>query len=854
VLKYAVPWLRLGLGYDDLYGYLASADAAVTFCLSAILLLWTARRFSTFLAITAAERYWIFTAAVMLQLGATAGLLSVVHQLTPVGWIVTQVLICMTTLYFTRPLGIGRVKQPLGTLRRTYANANAIFRGLSPLALVVLSCTCVLVGFSAIRQFATPIYIGDEKMYHASRVLYWIHNQTVFPYVSHNDRQTVSTFGSELVFLWPVLLTRTEVIGRMVFWLAFPWAALAQYFLLRSLKLTRGFAILGAFILLSTPILIESAIGLKPEIWSVVDLLGTAYWAIALCAKPDRIEMKCILLSIFAILSANTRPTALILLPVVAVLPFCIRTGVRPFLRVRGLALGLISGVAFSCLIIPVAFNAARYHNPFGPAALRRVPAADISPVQLYTHAVRFPFLLLELPDIAAPDSVLLQLETWGNHTISALGAGKPLPLEKAGWPGLFSYHLPDKATRFTLWGLFWIPVLGFGLWLLIRDVSLTWGNLDLTPTAIVSLLALTLLVEVLFGSRWMTASGVPDRFLIGPYALMVTVGLSLAATYLRGRRLAEAAGLLLLFFGAYQPLRASMFDAVKSVVAPVTPVDIDEPFHEVLHYIPDGSRILFVGDHDAPDYPLFSPRTHYSNIVIPWGKSPFDAREMRKLIIAEHITHVLVQDDRTVSFHWAPSIATGEMTDWLSLQTGFTDVHLSTPHMRLFQTRGRVRENEKYYQTTVAPDGRPLIRIADALRNRVGIDPNLMKSAWPVEALAGSREGLLWIGEGPDEGLRFVIWSRESRIVNFRFNVTAGPSRSDGVRNVWLLLDGEPVADRSTFEGSAWLEIPVRLHPGANLMHFYCEDAATVAVMPNGDKRHLLIQLRNVVVDNPSQ
>ena len=94
-------------------------------------------------------------------------------------------------------------------------------------------------------SLATPIYSGDEKMYHASRVLYWIQHRSVFPYVSHNDRQTVSPFGSELFFLWPVLLTRTESIGRMVFWLAYPGVAVGQYWLLRSLRLSSGLALLG---------------------------------------------------------------------------------------------------------------------------------------------------------------------------------------------------------------------------------------------------------------------------------------------------------------------------------------------------------------------------------------------------------------------------------------------------------------------------------------------------------------------------------------------------------------------------------------------------------------------------------
>ena len=38
---------------------------------------------------------------------------------------------------------------------------------------------------------------------------YWIQNQSVFPFATHNERQNIVPFGSELFFLWPVLLTKS---------------------------------------------------------------------------------------------------------------------------------------------------------------------------------------------------------------------------------------------------------------------------------------------------------------------------------------------------------------------------------------------------------------------------------------------------------------------------------------------------------------------------------------------------------------------------------------------------------------------------------------------------------------------
>lgn len=827
------------------------------FCLSFVLLVWPALRLSERLASTAAESFWFFVGAIMLQLGTIPSLTSAIHQLRPAGWILTQAVICVIVVYFTGGLGPFDLAQRGQRWRESYVRLRAFVVSLSPIALAVLICTCGLIVLSGISQLATPIHIWDDRMYHASRVLYWIQHRSVFPYITHNDRQTVTPFGSELFFLWPVLLTRTESVGRMVFWLAYPGAAVGQYWLLRSLRLSRGLALLGGLILLSTPLVADSAISLRPELWTVVALLGTAYWTVAICMNPERIEAKCFCLGLFTMLSVNTRPTALALLPSIAVIPFCARTVVRPLLRLRGLSSGLLCGAALSSLIIPLGFNFASYQNPFGAAALRKVVGADISPIQLYTHAVRLPFLLFELPDAAVPPSVLSRLDAVGNRTISALGAGAPLPLEdeedEAAWIGKFSYRMPERATRFSIWGVLWIPVLGFAVWLLLREVCVSWPEVNLTSIPALTLLAVPLLVAVLFGTRWMAGSAVPDRFLIGPYVLMLPIGMALAGPYLSGGKLRQAVALLVVVFGVYQPLRAEVYDAIHSVVSPITPDKVDEPFQEALDSIPDGAHILFVGEQNAPDYPLFSPRAHYANSVTSWGKTPFDAERMQSLIQSEEITHVLLQDDQRVRLNWDPPVSTSEMVAWLSYQPDVREVPLSTPHMRLYRTVSDIRSNEKPYKITAAPPSTPLIFVENRLQGQVGIDPTFLKTPWPVETLEGSQGGFLWMGQGPPEGVGFGVWSREVRMVDLRFNVTAGPSRSDVDRTVSLLQDGVSVAGRSSFRGNASLVIAVELHAGRNLMHFYSEDAPTIKIMPNGDTRHLIVLLHKVIVDSVS-
>ena len=646
------------------------------FVLSALLLIWTSFRVARSVSPISAERFWIVVAAICLQLGAITTLGSVFSELNGTFWLAAQVLLLGGVIYFGQ----------------TPHSFPGVSEGrLSPPSLALLIGSAGLIALSGISQIATPIHAGDEKMYHASRVIYWIQHQSAFPFETHNDRQTVFTFGNELFFLWPVLLTRSELIGRTIFWLGYPCAAVGQYFLLRVMKLNRSLALLGVLILVSTPLISRSSVGLKPEMWTVVALLGTAYWAVAMCVDPERIRAKCFLLGIFTILSINMRPLALALIPSIVAIPICVVGSGGRMLRLRVVMAGLLCGLVLSSLLIPFGFNLVHYHNLLGPESMRKVHAADLTAIQLRTHAVRLPFLLMELPE-AEPAALRDRISALGNRIIASAGAGAPLPMEDAGpWPGKYSYQLAEHATRFSLWGIFWIPTLVIAAWLLVRNVVVTWPAVKLAPVPALTLLAIPLLAVTVFTIRWMTASGVPDRFLIGSYALALPIGVALWGNSASRRKLVQAIVFIMLLFAVYRPIAEQAYTAERAVLSPVSASDIDEPFHEALDSIPAGSRILFVGNQDAPDYPLFSPRTHYSNRVIPWGKAPFEAQRMRSLIRSGHITHVLIQNDQSVSFHWDPSVSTVEMVAWLSNEPGIHELPLGTPHMRLFDCEMRI-------------------------------------------------------------------------------------------------------------------------------------------------------------------
>jgi hypothetical protein len=819
------------------------------FCISSLLLVWSSAQLSSRLASSHADGYWIFIASAMLQIGAIASLTSLFNQLHPWAWVLVQALIGTATHWFTG----GRFRPNFQALvmgwRRLRAELSAFVAALTPWGMMALFASAAILTLSAVTQVATPISGYDERMYHASRVLYWIQNQSILPYITHNIRQTMVPFGSELFFLWPVLLTKIEWVGRLVFWLAYPLAAAGQYFLLRRLALSRTIALVGVLILVSTPLVASSAIGLKPELWSVLSLLGVAYWVVSICVSSEGMKTKYFFLGVFTILSINVRSFPMAILPSLILIVWWTRSSFSVVARLKALAAGLLCATLTSSLLVPLVSNFILYNHPLGPAEVRHIVQADLTPKVIYTHAVRFVFLLLELPDVPASAETRTRFSNAANQVIATIGADTPLAWEgDQPWPGKFQYSLLENSKRFSLWGLLWIPTLLISLALAVRNLVVTMPKVTLTPVSAQTLLAIPLLVVILFGARWMTQSEVPGRFLIGPYALLLPIGIAIVGPYISARKLAHVFVAIIVSYAAYHPIRAQAYGAGQALAAPISAKDVNEPFDEVVNSMQTGFRVLFVGNHDAPDYPLFSPATHYSSAVIPWGTGAFDPERMRHLIDSQRVTHVLIQHDERVIFHWFPNLPTAKMMNWLGAQPGFKVVPLSTPRMRLFEVASSGWINEAALLTTALPSDAPLITIEKSLQTHVGIDPSLLKTPWSVENLGGTEGGFLWIGQGRAEGMEFGLWSRKDRSVELRLNVSPGPSLTTLDRAVVLLHDGVPT--EQTFKGSSAIVFRLRLHAGRNVISFFALDAATIKSMPNGDTRRLVVGLHDVQVN----
>ena len=605
----------------------ANSVAYWSFAYAALLMVWGSMAIAHYASVDPRERFWVALAAVALNLGLVSVGTSLISQMRPPVWLLAQCLVFMATAGMLR-LREGAsfsMSAPVGVAAsRLVAGGKALLRLRSWQAcagLVLGALVLAFVGLSCMQQFLTPIVGGDERMYHASRVLYWIQHQDVFPYLTHNDRQNVFSFGSELIFLFPVLFTRSELVGKMVFWLGYPVALVGMLLLLRELGVKRTASLAGLVLFASTPLVMRYSVGLKGEIWLAVFVLGTAFWTVRACGQSIRVNRELVFAALFAVLSIDVKYTAVVLLPAIALLPWLV--GRRRDWRKNGGAILAGGLVAFllSGLAVTVGSNVIAYGRALGPQAMQQVHRAALSPRQLYTHLVRLPFMLLELP--AVPSALVReQITDLGNNVIRAVGADAPLPLEgQVGWPGSYAYDLPKYGDKYSIGGMLWLPVLAVGAYGLVGDLRGLHAGGRVRAQSVLAALSLGLLAGSVLIVRWMAHSGIPERFVVAAYSLGVTLAVVLLAKKVEAHRWANLLAAVMLAYAVYSPvhLQVQRIQALRS--SPIPTAWLDAPFAPALEHIESGSSILLVGSQGVTDYPLFGPREGYTNRVTSWGK-----------------------------------------------------------------------------------------------------------------------------------------------------------------------------------------------------------------------------------------
>ena len=806
------------------------------FALSAFFLLFISYVAAVRFGRCSSEKFWIFLASAVFQIGGIALTLSLIHQFVAVSWIVLHALVAAAA-------GILLVKTKPPALHSETVSTIAPWNGIE-FALAFLIALFTLLTF--FLQWNTPIFEGDEKMYHASRVLYWITNGSIFPYPTHNDRQTVFQFGSELFFLWPVLLTRWESVARSVFWLGVPLAIAGQWMLCSALGIKRVIALGTILLVMTTPIVTNYAPMLKPEMWSIVFFCGLLWWTTRVIQSQHSDGRDWFWLGVYFVLCLSIRSIEIVLLVPLVLLLWS--RGSKE--SVVSFAAGTCFCLVLSAAFVPLAFNVRNSGHPLGPQAMRQFHASELSMTQIQTHASRFVLSLVELPEV--PGSAgLISWNGFFRNVAEGAGANRILHGEKkTGWPGAFEFSQGETARNFSLGGILWLAAFGFSLHAIL--VGRKQIAESLTPSQhSAALLMATLTTAIVFGIRWMQHSGLPERFLITPYV----AGVIIAASYLNHWILyspkAQAFAFLLLSWAVAPSLRQLELRTGILITNPISVAKIDAPFAEALLLIPSHSNILLFGNHIAPDYPLFNPRQFFANKVFPWGKEKVDVLKLRSIIKEKRITHLLFQDSSALSFEWAPSMDVTGTLQWLSEQPDLP-LLLSADRIQLFATEfsTSVRATDEQLRVISVPEKAPLLVVEKALEARVGLDADRLSTPWQIEDLGGDERGYLWLGTGTQGGISFGLWAKRNESIELNLDVEPGPSRRDSKRTVVVetALTHRELC-RQVFEKREIFKCKVEIDAGYSDLRVFTPDERTIAAMPNGDPRSLIVGLHHVAI-----
>ncbi|HEV2296295.1 MAG TPA: hypothetical protein VGR35_20805 [Tepidisphaeraceae bacterium] len=612
------------------------------------------------------DRFWISIAAAVTQIGTIAVVLSPMYALTPLGFLFAQCVIAGV---------IGWTCRRPGDETTSRARLQPITATPSRRLLLLLIGLFLLLGLWL--SIVLPVFSFDDRMYRASRAVYWLQHRSVLPWTTANDRQTAFPFGSELMFFWPLLFTRWELPGRLAFFAAVPLCAVGLYTVMRQLRITRTAALGGVLVLLATPSVTRIQEGLYPEMWMSVFALGAAYFAQRALSDGSRVLRHLAWMGCFVTLAVNVKTTALALAPAAVIVPWLVAPAGA---RRRGMAsviVGAVAGILLSGLVLTLSANIFRHGHPLGPPGMSAIHTADLSARQLRTHAARFVVGLLDLP-VVPTDAARNALTRAGNAFLRFCRATQPLAGEEVPWPGSYGFGVGKYGSRYSLAGLLWLPALTVAVALVL--FARGWHRLRL---AILLLFALPMLLGSVLIIRWM---GSMERFWVPAFALTLPA-LVLLVQLASARWPATRFVIVPLLLLTVLPV---LWDRAQTAaswqrMAP-SPMLLNEPFHSPLRAIPAGSRILLVTAQDAREYGLFLPRQRFANRVIPWGAAPFDPARMQRMLDEHAITHVLVQDDQRLSMHWGASIDTRAMVGWLTQHPALREIPVVTPGMRLFR------------------------------------------------------------------------------------------------------------------------------------------------------------------------